>query len=226
MRVFLHGIKNISLGVQGMWAIRFVLLGLFIVFLSASVYCLSRRQKYQNLLENRVFNLALVFFYNLFCYLITGLPSDPSVFSPPRFFAHPGAKIAFLVAGSGIIGGAALIMRMAIRQRKTLGGQNVKEGLLTSGIYRYFRHPLYTGVIWVSLGVALVTLSWDGLLMVSVVLLFNTVQAVIEERFDIGKRFSSQYQEYRKRTRMFGPIWAWLTLLGCLLVVAIIPYLG
>jgi hypothetical protein len=45
-----------------MWTIRFVLLGLFIAFLSSSGYFLSRRREYQNILENGVFNLALVFF--------------------------------------------------------------------------------------------------------------------------------------------------------------------
>lgn len=209
-----------------MWTIRFVILGLFIVFLSPSGYILSRRQKYQGLLENGVFNFAVVFFYNLLCYLMTGLPSDPSVFSPPRFFFQPGARIGFRVVGWGIIGAAVLIAVVAVRQRKTLGGQDVKAGLLTSGVYRYFRHPLYTSVIWVSLGCALVTLSWDGLLMVPVILLVNMVQALIEERFDIGRRFSVQYQEYRKHTRRFGPIWAWVILLGCLLVVGMIPYFG
>jgi protein-S-isoprenylcysteine O-methyltransferase Ste14 len=130
----------------------------------------------------------------------------------------------FLVLGLGIIVVALLIMGMVIRQRKTLGGQNVKEGLLTSGVYRYFRHPLYAGVIWISLGVALVTLSWDGLLMVPVVLLLNTVQAVMEEKYDIGRRFSAQYQEFRKRTRLFGPVWVRAILLGLLALASFLHF--
>lgn len=62
--------------------------------------------------------------------------------------------------------------------------------------------------------------------MVAVVLLVNTTQALIEERYDNGMRFSAQYQEYRKRTRMFGPIWAWVILLGGLLFVAMLPRFG
>ena len=209
-----------------MWTIRFILLSIFTVFLGSSGYFLSRRREYQNFLENGIFNLALVFFYNLLCYLLTGLPSAPGVISPPGFFTNLGNREMFLVVGLGFIGVAILIIGMAIRQRKTLGGQNVKEGLLTTGVYRYFRHPLYAGVIWASLGTALVTSSWDGLLMVPVVILLNTVEAVMEEKYDIGRRFSAQYQEYRKRTRLFGPVWVWAIFLGCLLVVAINPYLG
>lgn len=209
-----------------MWAIRFVLLGFLIALVSASGYFLSHRKEYQELLENKVFNLAVVIVYNLICYLMTSLPSDQNVISPPVFFLHPGVRLGSSVVGWVMIGVAVLIMGMAMRQRKTVGGQNVKEGLLTSGVYRYSRHPIYAGVIGVSLGVALITLSWDGLLMVPAVALVNAGEAVIEERYDIGKRSPLQYQEYRKRTRMFGPVWVWAVPLGCLLVLAMIPSLG
>ena len=209
-----------------MWTIRFILLGLLMAFLISSSYFLSRRQKYQEFLENRIFNLALVFLYNLLCYLLTGLPSEPHVFSPLNFFSHPTLPQGFFIIGLSIIVAAVCLMGMAVRQRKTLGAQNVKEGLLVSGVYRYFRHPLYAGVILASLGVALVTSSRDGLLMVPMVFLINTAQALIEERFDIGRRFSLQYQEYRKRTGMFGPLWAWIILVGGLLVTAGISRLG
>ena len=205
-----------------MWTIRLILLGAFTIFLIFSGFFLRRRSKYQGFLENGLFNFTLVFLYNLFCYLLTGLPSDPRVFVPPSFFAQPGNRVGFSVLGWILIGMAILMMGTAIRQRKTLGGQNVKEGLLTSGMYRYFRHPIYAGVILASLGAALVTSSWDGLLMVPVVLLLNLVQAFIEERYDIGKRFSTQYQEYLQHTRLFGPIWAWLILLELLAVASIL----
>jgi protein-S-isoprenylcysteine O-methyltransferase Ste14 len=209
-----------------MWTIRFLLLGLSIGFLGASGYFLSRRQEYQNLLENGTFNFALVIIYSLLCYLMAGLPSDPTVFSPPGFFIHSGVRMLFVVIGWGMIGAAVIVMGITLRQRKSLGGQDIKAGLLTSGIYRYFRHPLYAAAIVESLGIALVILSWDGLLMMPAIIFVNTVEAIIEERYDVGRRFPSQYQDYRKRTRMFGPIRVWALLLGCLLAVAMIPNVG
>ena len=207
-----------------MWTIRLILLGVFIVFLIFSGYFLRRRQKYPGFLENGFFNFTLVFLYNLFCYLLTGLPSDPRVFTPLGFFAHPGNRMDFSVLGWVLIGVAILIMGTTIRQRKTLGGQEIKEGLLTSGMYRYFRHPIYAGVILASLGVALVTFSWDGLLMVPVVFLANTVQALMEEKYDIGARFSAQYQEYKKQTRLFGPVWVSVILLGLLVAISVLHF--
>ncbi len=204
-----------------MWIIRFALLGLLIAFLGVFGYFLSHRQKYQGLLENRAVNLVLVIVYNLSCFLIAGLPSDVSVISPPGFFVHPATRTGLFIMGLVVIGAAALVMGVSVRQRKTLGGENVKAGLLTSGVYRYFRHPIYVGIIGVSLGIALLVSSWDGLLMIPAVAAINVLQATIEERYDIGKRFVSQYQEYRKRTRLLGPIWMWAALVGCMVVVAI-----
>lgn len=204
-----------------MWIVRFVLLGFMIVAVSVSVYLMSHRQKYQGILENRVFNVVFVVVYNLLCYLMAGLPSDPSVISPPGFWAHPTVRTWFSIIGFVTIGAGLLVAGISVRQRKTVGGENVKEGLLTSGVYHYFRHPIYAGIIGISLGVALVASSWDGLLMLPAVIALNIVEAVIEERCDIGKRFPSQYQEYRKRTRLLGPIWGWAALLGLIFAVTL-----
>jgi len=57
------------------------------------------------------------------------------------------------------------------------------------------------------------------------VLLANVAQATAEERWDVGARFQAEYEKYRKRTRMLGPVWFWLTLIGILLALAGVPYL-
>ena len=80
-----------------------------------------------------------------------------------------------------------------------MGGQDVKEGLLTLGIYRYFRHPIYTGIVWIALGFPLTTQNLDGLLMFPGVLLANMAQATVEERWDAEARFPAEYEEYRSQ---------------------------
>jgi protein-S-isoprenylcysteine O-methyltransferase Ste14 len=57
------------------------------------------------------------------------------------------------------------------------------------------------------------------------VFLANVAQAAAEERWDVGARFQTEYQEYRKRTRMLGPLWFWVALIGTLLALVIVPYL-
>ena len=208
-----------------MWTIRFVLLGSLVTLVGCCGYFLKHRSKYEKLLENGVVNLILVAAYNLLCYLMVGLPSDSSVISPPALWAHPGVRTGLSVIGQVLMVLAAVVMVIAVRQRKALGGQDVKEGLLTSGIYRYFRHPIYAGIVWMSLGLALAPVNWDGVLMFPAVVLVNVVQAVLEEKYDVGVRFRSQYEAYRKRTRMLGPTWCWVALGGILSVLAVIPRL-
>ena len=208
-----------------MWIVRFVLLGALVILVGCCGYFLKHRSKYEKLLENGVVNLILVAVYNLLCYLIVGLPSDSSVISPPAFLGHPGVRTGLSVIGQVLMVLAAVVMVIAVRQRKALGGQDVKEGLLTSGIYRYFRHPIYAGIVWISLGLALAPVNWDGVLMFPAVVLVNIAQAAIEEKYDVGVRFRSQYEAYRKRTRMLGPTWCWVALVGVLSILAVIPHL-
>jgi protein-S-isoprenylcysteine O-methyltransferase Ste14 len=208
-----------------MWIVRLVLLGLLTVLVGTSGYSLKYRERYGRLLENGVVNLILVALYNILCYLIVGLPSEQSVVPTPAFLARSRVQDGFSVVGQVLMGLAAVVMVAALVQRKALGGQDAPEGLLTSGIYRYSRHPIYTGIVWMSLGLAMASVNWEGLLMVPAVFAVNVVQAVLEERYDVGVRFRSQYESYRRRTRMFGPVWCWVLLGGILALLAGIPYL-
>lgn len=208
-----------------MWIVRFILLGLLIAQVAGCGIFMSRCKQYEELFENRLVNLAVVVVYQLLTLLITGLPSDPNVFTPPAFWVRPDVRMAYSVVGLLLIGLAVLFWIVAFRQRKALGGQDVKEGLLTSGLYRSFRHPIYVSTIWVSLGWALALATWDGLLMVPAIFLVNGAEAFLEERCDVGVRFSAQYREYRKQTRMFGPSWVWISLAGVLAAVPLVLYL-
>jgi protein-S-isoprenylcysteine O-methyltransferase Ste14 len=209
-----------------MWIIRLVSLGLLVVLVSTSGHFLKHRKKYGRLLENGVLNFVLVAVYNLLCYLMVALPSGRNVVSLPAFLAHPGVRVGSSVIGQVLTGLAALLMIVTVLQRRALGGQDVKEGLLTSGVYRYSRHPIYTGIVCMSLGLALASVNWEGLLMVPAVFLVNVAQAGIEERYDVGVRFRSQYKVYKRRTRMFGPVWCWAILGGILALLVGVPYLS
>jgi protein-S-isoprenylcysteine O-methyltransferase Ste14 len=162
-----------------------------------------------------------VIVYCLLCVSLAGLPSDPDVLAPLAFFTEPPVRTGYSVIGLILIGISVLMWIAALRQRKALGGQDVKSGLLTSGLYRHVRHPIYTAMVWVSLGLALALGSWDGLLMIPAVFLVNAAEAFLEERYDVGVQFPSQYAEYRKQARMFGPLWVWMSLAVVLVAVPV-----
>jgi protein-S-isoprenylcysteine O-methyltransferase Ste14 len=205
-----------------MWMVRFTLLGLLAALICEDRYLLPQREERRKLIENRAFNLLIVVLYNACSYLIAALPPAEGWDSRPAWLAHP----SFVALGAVLIGLGLLLAFGSLAQRKVLGLQDVHAGLLRSGAYRYFRHPIYTGILWIAWGLALATRNPDGLLMFPLVLGMYIAQAAIEEKYDIGVRFREQYQEYRRTTRMFGPLWLWGTILVTILLVGGLGWKG
>jgi protein-S-isoprenylcysteine O-methyltransferase Ste14 len=75
--------------------------------------------------------------------------------------------------------------------------------LVTTGPYRYVRHPIYSGIILAMIGTTIaVGLYW----LVAVVLLgaYFVYSAIMEERF-MADRFPDSYPEYKRSTKMLIP---------------------
>jgi protein-S-isoprenylcysteine O-methyltransferase Ste14 len=75
--------------------------------------------------------------------------------------------------------------------------------LVTTGPYRYVRHPIYTGLIIGVLGTALAT-SLYGLIVTAVLVGIFTYSATREESFLTGE-FPGTYPAYKARTKMLIP---------------------
>ncbi len=206
-----------------MWTTRAILFGGLVVWTWLDFRLLAGRQKHGRLIENWVFNLLDVVAYNACCYLIAALPPAGGWDHRPLAFFYPSIRIGFPVLGAVLIFGGILLFGISLCQRRVLGLQDVPSGLLTGGIYRHFRHPIYAGILSVSLGLALLTRNPDGLLMFPALLGLIAVQALVEEKYDMGVRFAQSYRQYRLVTRMFGPAWLWSLLLVTLLLLALYP---
>ncbi len=76
--------------------------------------------------------------------------------------------------------------------------------LITTGIYKYIRHPLYTSLILFSLGVFLKdpSLLGTGLVFTTVIGVYLTSR--IEEGHNL-ERFGESYQDYMVATKRFIP---------------------
>jgi len=203
-----------------MWTVRLILLAGLVAMTSVDFYMLPRRKRHLWLIENRVFNVLAVAAYNACCYLIAVLPPAGGWDHRPAWLMYPGVRVGFIAVGSALICFGAVLFSVSVRQRKVLGLQDVQAGLLTSGAYRYFRHPIYAGILWVSLGLALLTRNPDGLLMFPALVGILAGQALIEEKYDMGVRFHEQYRDYRHTARMFGPAWLWSGIVVAVLLVA------
>lgn len=76
--------------------------------------------------------------------------------------------------------------------------------LVTTGIYRYVRHPMYSSLLCLGWGVFLKLPSWPGALLALLTTAFLVVTARVEEAEDV-RYFGPAYEDYIRRTRMFIP---------------------
>jgi len=76
--------------------------------------------------------------------------------------------------------------------------------LVTSGVYRYIRHPLYSSLLLLSWGIYFKDPSWIGLLFAAPATLFLVATAKADET-ECVQTFGTDYQSYMKQTKMFIP---------------------
>jgi protein-S-isoprenylcysteine O-methyltransferase Ste14 len=215
-----------SEGMSFLWIMRLGLLVALFALVGASRLLLGNRQKYREILESTPLAILDVVIYNACCYLAVGIPADPTVISAPTILEK-----AFVAGGFRVVGGILLVFGVCLflatlAKRRVIGGQDTAQGLITSGVYRFSRHPIYLGIVLVSLSIPLITGNSDGMIVFPLVFLANAFEAAIEENYDVGVRFKEGYSAYRKTTWMFGPPWCWFVLVSALSLVLTAGSLG
>jgi protein-S-isoprenylcysteine O-methyltransferase Ste14 len=81
--------------------------------------------------------------------------------------------------------------------------QRVDPELVTSGPYRFVRHPIYSGLLTAMLGTALVN-NLLGLIVVALLVGYFYYCGKVEER-NLTATFPDAYPAYRSRTKMLIP---------------------
>jgi protein-S-isoprenylcysteine O-methyltransferase Ste14 len=76
--------------------------------------------------------------------------------------------------------------------------------LVTGGIYRYIRHPMYSSLLLLNWGAFFKHLSLPGMAAATITTIFVVVAGFIEERENLGF-FGPAYGQYQKTTKMFLP---------------------
>jgi protein-S-isoprenylcysteine O-methyltransferase Ste14 len=76
--------------------------------------------------------------------------------------------------------------------------------LVTTGIYRYIRHPLYSSLLFLTWGIFFKSINWlsVGLAIAATLFLFATAFA---DEAECVRFFGASYQEYMKRSKRFVP---------------------
>lgn len=109
----------------------------------------------------------------------------------------------------GVIYAAGLMLAIAGRLQLGRNWTNVEDAhvlpeqsLVTDGIYRYVRHPIYAGDALLLIGLELALNSWLVVLMAIPLLVF--VKQALSEEALLAKAFPG-YAAYRKRSKGFIP---------------------
>jgi protein-S-isoprenylcysteine O-methyltransferase Ste14 len=75
------------------------------------------------------------------------------------------------------------------------------RGLVTSGIYRYTRNPIYLGFVFILIGFPLTMGIYWGIILVWPLVTFMNNMIIKHEEAFLNKEFTTQYQDYSSRVR-------------------------
>lgn len=79
--------------------------------------------------------------------------------------------------------------------------------LVTHGVYRYIRHPMYSSLIFLDWGLFFKKVSLLAATLALVACIFLVMASLAEETENI-RYFGKQYRDYMKRTKRFVPFLA------------------
>ncbi len=88
-----------------------------------------------------------------------------------------------------------------------VGHEQRSRSLVSSGAFRYIRHPLYLGSVLFYFGMAVSTASLFSIALLVVIFIFYNYIAQYEEKL-LEKEFGEEYELYKHRTGKWVPkIW-------------------
>jgi protein-S-isoprenylcysteine O-methyltransferase Ste14 len=121
---------------------------------------------------------------------------------PGRGWGKPVVALGFVLFVLGGVFGIAGVVVLG-RNRTPFPQPRVNSQLIQHGIYARVRHPLYTSVMLISLGWALIWQSWPALVVALVSIPFFHAKARYEERW-LCETFP-EYLDYQNRVPGFFP---------------------
>ena len=181
----------------------FLLMGLIVhklvwEILKRSKHSQGEQQKPDVVLKKRIIKLGKLIFLMLLVIQTLSLNVLP--------ISNDSVLMKFIGTAFYLIG-----LTVAITGRIQLGNNwvdledyQILEGqsVVSKGIYRYIRHPIYTGDLLLLFGLELALNSW--LVLVVFFILFYVIMQISHEETLLLKKLSG-YEEYRQNTKMMIP---------------------
>ena len=127
-----------------------------------------------------------------------------------NFVAIPISKTKFI----NYAGLLLIVLGIAVRLTaiRTLGqfftvNLNLSDNhqLIKKGLYKFIRHPSYTGSLLSFFGFGLSINNWPGLIVIFTPVLFAFIYRITIEEKLMSDQFGKEYEEYKKRTKRIVP---------------------
>ena len=117
----------------------------------------------------------------------------------PKYFGFGIRPLVYVGLTVGLSGIALWVVAMAYLG-KSLAVLPGGDRLVTRGVYRYFKHPVYLGIDMTLFGLFLAVGSTVGMIYFFVVVVpLNIIRSRFEEKALLQK-FGDSYEAYRKQT--------------------------
>lgn len=120
----------------------------------------------------------------------------PLPFVAPMFLRNIGLTLTFVGFLLGI--GAFIEFRKA---RTTLDPHGTAKQLVTSGIYRFTRNPIYLGFLLMVIGLPLNSGVYWGIIMAPFYMMTMTRLVIDREEVYLERKFGKTYASYKSRVR-------------------------
>lgn len=131
--------------------------------------------------------------------LLAGLAVDPGFGGWPATSMAAAVPAAFLGAAGLAIGALALGLFKRFQTRPE--PWKPASALVTTGVYRFTRNPMYVGMLLIYAAVALLFRSASaGVLLLPLILIMDQLIIRREEEY-LSRRFGAPYEEYRRHVR-------------------------
>jgi protein-S-isoprenylcysteine O-methyltransferase Ste14 len=124
------------------------------------------------------------------------VPLQDGAWPPPLESVIVGGIIMACAVGIAMSGG-----REMTRAKTTFRAGGQASALVSTGVYKRTRNPMYVALTFFMLGAAIATANpWMAVLS-PVLLLYLQERVVKREEAYLGQRFGSEYEDYKRRVR-------------------------
>lgn len=115
----------------------------------------------------------------------------------PTTLRVPGGLIVGAMGVALMIAGAGLFVKLGTNVRP----DRPSSRLVTSGIYRFTRNPMYLGMSLFYLGLALLFDSIIAIVLLPVIIVIIRTQVIAREERYLDVKFGADYRAYKTRVR-------------------------